>query len=93
MVYSFQSFNRGSKFLDIECTVENNKDEEVFLQLPAWRPGRYELANFAKNIQKFEVRTLNNKRLDFEKVTKDKWRIKTGKIKSSKLLITTMRIQ
>ena len=76
MVYSFQSFNRGSKFLDIECTVENNKDEEVFVQLPAWRPGRYELANFAKNIQKFKVRTLNNKRLDFEKVTKDKWRIK-----------------
>lgn len=85
MVYSFQSFNRGSKFLDIECTVENNKDEEVFLQLPAWRPGRYELANFAKNIQKFEVRTLNNKRLDFEKVTKDKWRIKTGKIKKFKI--------
>ncbi|MBL57431.1 MAG: peptidase M61 [Flavobacteriales bacterium] len=85
MVYSFQSFNRGSKFLDIECTVENNKDEEVFLQLPAWRPGRYELANFAKNIQKLEVRTLNNKRLDFEKVTKDKWRIKTGKIKKFKI--------
>ena len=77
MIYSFSSINRGSKFLDIEFTIEKNKSSEVYVQLPAWRPGRYELANFAKNIQKFEVRTLQNKYLKFEKVTKDKWKIYT----------------
>ncbi len=81
MIYSFKSNNRGSKFLDIEFTIENNKDSEVFVQLPAWRPGRYELGNFAKNIQNFEVKTLNNKPLDFEKVSKDKWKVYTGKTK------------
>ena len=86
MIYSFKSNNRGSKFLDIEFTIENNKDSEVFVQLPAWRPGRYELGNFAKNIQQFEVKTLNNKPLDFEKVTKDKWKINAGKNKKFKIV-------
>ena len=86
MIYSFSADNRGSKFLDIEFIIENNKEEAVFVQLPAWRPGRYELANFAKNIQKFEVKTMNNKPLKFEKVTKDKWRIEAGKIKKFKIL-------
>lgn len=86
MIYSFSSHNRGSKFLDIEFTIENNKEEEIFVQLPSWRPGRYELANFAKNIQKFEVKTINNKPLPFEKVTKDKWKIKTGNVKKLKII-------
>jgi len=86
MIYSFSADNRGSKFLDIEFTIENNKEEEVFIQLPAWRPGRYELGNFAKNIQKFEVRSMNNKPLPFQKVTKDKWKIEAGKIKKFKIV-------
>lgn len=85
MIYSFSAKNRGSKFLEIEFTIDNIKDEFIEVQLPAWRPGRYELANFAKNIQKFEVRSLNNKELPFEKVTKDKWRIKAGKSNKIKI--------
>ncbi|MFT4900115.1 MAG: putative metalloprotease with PDZ domain, partial [Flavobacteriales bacterium] len=85
MIYTFSSKNRGSKFLDIEFLIENIKDDEILVQLPAWRPGRYELANFAKNIQQFSVQTLNNKELLFEKITKDRWKIKTGK--SKKIII------
>lgn len=85
MIYSFSANNRGSKFLNIEFTIENNKDSEVFVQLPAWRPGRYELGNFAKNIQKFEVKTMNNKSINFEKVTKDKWLIQAGKYRKFKI--------
>ena len=85
MIYTFSSKNRGSKFLDIEFLIENIKDDEILVQLPAWRPGRYELADFAKNIQQFSVQTLNNKELFFEKTTKDRWKIKTGK--SKKIII------
>ena len=71
MVYSFSANNTGSKFLDIEFVVENINEAELFIQLPAWRPGRYQIENFAKNIQKFEVKSLNNRSIKFEKVTKD----------------------
>ena len=85
MIYTFSSKNRGSKFLDIEFLIENIKDDEILVQLPAWRPGRYELADFAKNIQQFRVQTLNNKELFLEKITKDRWKIKTGT--SKKIII------
>ena len=86
MVYSFSANNTGSKFLDIEFVVENINEKEFDVQLPAWRPGRYELANFAKNIQKFNVLTLNNKRIKFEKITKDRWRIYCGNTKKIRII-------
>mgnify|MGYP003687918931 CR=1 FL=1 len=73
MVYTFSSKNRGSKFLEIELLVENVKENKVLLQLPSWRPGRYELANFAKNIQKFDIQSENGDALDFVKKSKDQW--------------------
>jgi predicted metalloprotease with PDZ domain len=43
------------------------------VQLPAWRPGRYELQNFAKNIQAFEAFTKDGISLQTKKTTKDRW--------------------
>lgn len=85
MVYTFSSKNRGSKFLEIEFLIENNNSDSVFVQLPSWRPGRYELADFAKNIQEFEVKTMNNKPLVHRKVSKDEWEIETSGIKRFKV--------
>ena len=86
MVYTFSSKNRGSKFLEIELLVDNNNENTVLLQLPAWRPGRYELANFAKNIQKFEVSTMNNKSLKVKKVSKDRWEVNTKGVSTFKVV-------
>mgnify|MGYP001265048778 CR=1 FL=1 len=85
MVYSFSSKNRGNKFLDIEFIIEGIDSTEFDIQLPAWRPGRYELANFAKNIQKLDVKTINNKLVNFEKITKDRWRVYCGNNKKIKI--------
>jgi predicted metalloprotease with PDZ domain len=52
-------------------------DSTTTLQLPAWRPGRYELGNFAKNIREFSVTDANGNALSFEKITKDSWAIQT----------------
>lgn len=49
--------------------------DSTILQLAAWRPGRYELGNFAKNIQKFSVVDQNGNDIHFEKTTKDRWKI------------------
>lgn len=51
----------------------------IEVQLPTWRPGRYELQHFAKNIRAFQVHdTLHNQALKFEKISKDRWRIFKG---------------
>jgi predicted metalloprotease with PDZ domain len=46
-------------------------------QLPAWRPGRYELADFAQNVQKWGAFDENKKALAFKKITKDLWEVET----------------
>lgn len=48
------------------------------LQLPAWRPGRYELQQFAKNIRMFAVFDQNGQPLPCRKVTKDRWQVQTN---------------
>ncbi|MGV3538877.1 MAG: M61 family metallopeptidase, partial [Rufibacter sp.] len=43
----------------------------------AWRPGRYELQNFAQKLQGFAVAAKDGSPLPFQKVTKDRWRVET----------------
>lgn len=63
------------KFLHIELTVRQVNSDRLKLQLPAWRPGRYELAHFAKNVQRFSALSENGSPLPFRKLTKDLWEI------------------
>ncbi|MEQ9442089.1 MAG: M61 family peptidase [Cyclobacteriaceae bacterium] len=64
-------------WLNIELTFSALAEDQTYLQLPAWRPGRYELGNFAKNIQKFSITDTSDVSLPFRKVTKDRWEVDT----------------
>ena len=45
------------------------------LRMPAWRPGRYILQNYAGALYHFSARTLNGTPLPWKKIDKDTWRI------------------
>ncbi|HRG38148.1 MAG TPA: M61 family peptidase [Bacteroidia bacterium] len=68
-------------YLDIEFIASNIQSEHTTIQLPAWRPGRYELGNFAKNIQKWEALDASGNPLTFEKTAKDTWKVFTKNVK------------
>ncbi len=65
-------------FFDIELKI-NNLNRACQLQLPAWRPGRYELQNYAKNIPKIEAFDEKNRKLQIEKLSKDLWQVLSNK--------------
>ncbi len=67
-------------FLNIEMEIDltHHNAEFIELQLPSWRPGRYELGNFAKNIVSFSVFNESNLPIPFKKTTKDLWLVKTN---------------
>lgn len=77
MKYQISYENPQSHYINLELHVDQIAEDAIELQLPAWRPGRYVLQNFAKNIQKFEVLDGENKPIAFKKITKDRWRIET----------------
>ena len=65
----------SSRFLKIKAVKVVNQESSIEFQLPSWRPGRYELGNFAKNIRSIKAYDENGKALRLEKITKDKWQV------------------
>ena len=77
MKYRISFIDAEKHFIDFELEIEFENKRTITLQLPSWRPGRYELANFAKNIKDFHVLDKNNQSLSFTKLNKDSWKINT----------------
>ncbi|EPR69888.1 M61 family metallopeptidase [Cyclobacterium qasimii] len=72
MKYTLSSPLPTSQILEIQLEFSCNKDEKIDLQLPSWRPGRYEIANYAQYIRRLEV-TGPDGEVTSKKQTKDLW--------------------
>lgn len=66
--------NPPSHFIEI-IIKQKAKADTMYYQLPTWRPGRYELANYAQNLRDFNVCNEYGSQLSFKKTTKDRWEI------------------
>lgn len=73
--YLFSYKNAHKHFIDIDLKVKTRGEKSISFQLPAWRPGRYELADFAKNIQKWNAFDEIGNEIPFMKITKDLWEV------------------
>src|SRR5688572_15253957 len=79
--YDFASSVPSSRNIDIVFRASAEPSGITELALPAWRPGRYELGNFAKNITRFRVVDENGKALTYEKTGSHRWQVQSGKSK------------
>ena len=68
--FTFSIENPSQQYIQISAQF-NVTEDVTFVQLPSWRPGRYELGNFAKNVRNFVVLDQSNQKLDFQKANKD----------------------
>jgi predicted metalloprotease with PDZ domain len=76
MNYIFSYENPHLQLVNIEFIAENNEQLDILhVQLPAWRPGRYELGNFAKNIKNWQVSDDKGNQLEYKKIKKDLWQV------------------
>lgn len=69
--------NPLTHLLHIELKFTLSNQDSVDLILPAWRPGRYELAPFIENIQGFGVTNEIGQPLDWEKTRPNIWTVQT----------------
>lgn len=74
--FTFRIEQPSQQYIQITAEIAVSK-ETTHVHLPAWRPGRYELGNFAKNVRDFKVTSTDKKKLAFKKVNKDTWEIET----------------
>jgi predicted metalloprotease with PDZ domain len=83
--YKLYLKNPQSHYIYVDLTIDAISSATIELQLPAWRPGRYELGNFAKNVKKVDVYDENEKPLIYQKSTKDLWTVETNGSKKIKV--------
>jgi predicted metalloprotease with PDZ domain len=55
ITYLLSQKNPASHYIYIDMLVDAVTGDTLQLQLPAWRPGRYELGNFAKNVKRVDM--------------------------------------
>ena len=76
--YHVSCENPLTSYLQIQLTLAVAADATapLELQLPAWRPGRYELQNFAQKIQRLVIEdAATGLPLPSRKATKDRWTV------------------
>ncbi|MBA3682719.1 MAG: M61 family peptidase [Bacteroidetes bacterium] len=83
--YLMHQKNPASHYVYIDMLIDSVSQDTLQLQLPAWRPGRYELGNFAKNIKRVDVFNEKNEALTFHKLNKDLWEINSKGASSIKV--------
>ena len=78
MQYHVSFDNPLTFYLQVTATlaVPAAAETPLALQLPAWRPGRYELQNFAQKIKRVEISDAETGQpLPYRKTTKDRWEV------------------
>jgi predicted metalloprotease with PDZ domain len=53
--------------------------DTLFVSLPAWSPGNYEIQNYARYVHGFGAKTSGGQALHWDRADKDTWRVATGK--------------
>jgi predicted metalloprotease with PDZ domain len=85
--YSINTYEPSNGFVHIQMRFKAESNSPIVLQLPAWRPGRYELANYARNIKNFSIQNEKGEAIPYDKITKEKGTLQSS-INSEKNLPT-----
>jgi predicted metalloprotease with PDZ domain len=73
--YKLESLEPNLHTYLITVTFQTTQSE-VMVRLPAWRPGRYQIQNYAANVQEF-FQLVGKDKVACEKIDKQTWRIDT----------------
>lgn len=82
VIYQVSYTHPNRQYIDFQASFPNGGESHMDLQLPAWRPGRYELGNFAKLIRSWKAFDEHGQELAHEKITKDLWRVASNSAQS-----------
>jgi predicted metalloprotease with PDZ domain len=65
-------------YFEILININNWQKDSIDLKMPVWTPGSYLVRDFSKNVDEFSAEGADGKKLPFEKIDKNTWRIFNG---------------
>src|SRR5437660_2682044 len=64
--------------LEVEMRIRDVPGEAAILVMPVWTPGSYLVREFERHVQDFAAADQSGHPLEWEKINKDSWRVKTN---------------
>ena len=65
-------------YFHVQVDIERGHTGHIDVRMPAWRPGRYIIQNYARYVVAFQAYTKSGASLSFSKTDKNTWRIDAG---------------
>ena len=77
--YDVSMRSPAARLLHVAAEFPARGKDTLFVSLPAWSPGSYEIQNYARYVRHFGAKTSSGQALFWDRFDKDTWRIATGK--------------
>ena len=71
------SFDAEQHYINVELRLSEVPQDEVMLKMPVWAPGYYQIMDYPKHVSDFSVFDAEGKPLQWQKVEKNGWKLKT----------------
>ena len=69
----------ASHLFHVTAEFPSSGKDTLYLSLPAWSPGAYEIQNYARYVRGFGATSAAGQALFWDRLDKDTWRVVTGK--------------
>ena len=79
--YSVDLTRANTHYITVEMTFEP-VDEKTQIMMPVWTPGSYLIREYPKQVDRIVAKGAKGKKLNIEKVTKNRWQVDCGDNKS-----------
>src|SRR5467141_3683813 len=73
------SLSPGASEFHVSADFPAAGKDTLFVSLPAWSPGNYEIQNYARYVHGFGAKNASGQALYWDRADKDTWRVATGR--------------
>lgn len=73
--YEIAMPNPGRHFFEVAFTASGDLPDDIEVRMPVWSPGSYLVREYARNVHDVAVTGPTGKKLPFEKISKNAWRV------------------
>jgi len=80
MKYSIEYYQPHNQYIKIQAVFNVDELDKTILTFPTWRPGRYELADFSKNVNHWKCLNDKGKQVESTKISKNEWEVDTKNV-------------
>jgi predicted metalloprotease with PDZ domain len=77
--YEVALTNPAAKQFHVSAEFPTAGNDTLFVSLPAWSPGSYEIQNYARYVHGFGAKNASGQPLRWDRGDKDTWRVVSGK--------------